>query len=54
MLSYLNDEHYHRENPDDASKPVCDPDRIRGVLAIRTQVERRGQAPCPKCWPAEE
>lgn len=54
VLSYLNDEHYHRENPDDASKPVCDPDRIRGVLAIRTQVERRGQAPCPKCWPAEE
>lgn len=53
VISYLDDEHYHREIPDEESKPVCDPARIRGVLAIRTQVERHGQTPCPECWPDE-
>ncbi|HEY7822485.1 MAG TPA: hypothetical protein VIG24_06625 [Acidimicrobiia bacterium] len=51
VLSYMDDEHYHREDPDKESKPVCQPERTRGVLAIRTQVERRGQTPCPRCWP---
>lgn len=54
MLSYMDDQHYHREDPDKESKPACEPERTRGVLAIRTQVERRGQNPCPRCWPDVE
>lgn len=51
VLSYMEDDSYHREHPDDRSRPACDPTRTRGVPAIRTEAERRGQTPCPKCWP---
>jgi hypothetical protein len=53
VISYMDDDHYHREHPDEASRPACETKRIRGVAAIRTQAERRGQTPCPKCWPEE-
>ena len=51
VLSYMSEDHYHRIDSDDDMRPACEPERIRGVLAIRTQVERRGQTPCPRCWP---
>lgn len=51
VLSYMSEHHYHRSHPDDDLRPACRPERIRGVLAIRTEVERRGQTPCPECWP---
>lgn len=51
VLSYMSEDHYHRIDSDDEMRPACEPERIRGVLAIRTQVERRGQTPCPRCWP---
>lgn len=53
VISYMGEEHYHREDPGKELRPACEPARIRGVPAIRTQVERRGQKPCPKCWPDE-
>ena len=53
VISYMDDDHYHREHPDESSRPACDAKRIRGVPAIRTEAERRGQTPCPKCWPEE-
>lgn len=51
VLSYLGDDHYHASLPDDDLRPVCQPERIRGVPAIRSEAERRGQTPCPSCWP---
>lgn len=51
VISYMSEDHYHRSHPDDDQRPVCQPKRLRGVLAIRTQAERRGQTPCPDCWP---
>jgi hypothetical protein len=54
VVSYLDDDHYHREHPDKISRPACNPTRIRGVMAIRSEAERDGQTPCPKCWPEEE
>lgn len=50
VISYMDDDHYHREHPAETSRPACDPKRIRGVPAIRTQAECRGQTPCPECW----
>lgn len=54
VISYMTDDHYHREHPDEASRPACQPTRIRGVIAIRTEAERRGQTACPQCWPEME
>jgi hypothetical protein len=54
VLSYMSEPHYHRPHPDDESRPACAPDRIRGVVAIRTQAERRGQTACPICWPEND
>jgi hypothetical protein len=51
VLSYLGEAHYHRRKPDDDERPVCQPKRLRGVLAQRFKVERDGQDPCPLCWP---
>lgn len=53
VISYMSDDHYHREHPDEKSRPACKPTRIRGVMAIRAQAGRRGQTPCPKCWPGD-
>jgi hypothetical protein len=53
IISYLDDDHYHREHPDKISRPACHPTRIRGVIAIRSESERDGQTPCPECWPKE-
>ena len=53
VISYMSEDHYHRSHPDDELRPACRPDRIRGVVAIRTQAERRGQTPCRLCWPDE-
>lgn len=53
VITYMNESHYHRSRPDDDLRPVCQPDRIRGVLAIRIQIERWGQTPCPECWPED-
>lgn len=53
VLSYLGEDHYHQRDSDDDMRPACQPQRIRGVTAIRTEAERRGQTPCPKCWPDE-
>lgn len=53
VISYMNEEHYHRSDPNDELRPACRPDRIRGVVAIRTQAERRGQTACPRCWPKD-
>ena len=54
VLSYLGEAHYHRRNPDDDERPVCQPKRARGVLALRFKVERDGQDPCPLCWPGSD
>lgn len=51
VLSYMSEQHYHRTHPDDDLRPACRPERIRGVVAIRSEVERKGQTPCPECWP---
>ncbi|HUG08367.1 MAG TPA: hypothetical protein VMP13_05670 [Acidimicrobiia bacterium] len=53
VLSYLGEENYPRSHPDDDLRPLCRPRRIRGVMAIRMDVERRGLGPCPDCWPEE-
>jgi hypothetical protein len=53
VISYMSESHFHRGHPDDDLRPVCQPDRIRGVLAIRIQAERWGQTPCPECWPED-
>lgn len=53
VVSYLGDDHYHREDPNEPSRPACNSTRIRGVPAIRTEAERSGQTPCPECWPEE-
>ncbi|HUG07863.1 MAG TPA: hypothetical protein VMP13_03020 [Acidimicrobiia bacterium] len=50
----MSEPHYHRPHSDDEARPACAPERIRGVVAIRTQAERRGQTACPKCWPDED
>lgn len=54
VISYMSDDHYHREHPDETSRPACDVTRIPGVMAMRAQAERRGQTPCPECWPEIE
>lgn len=54
VISYMGDDHYHREDPGQAQKPACNPQRIRGVPAIRTEAERRGQTPCSRCWPPND
>lgn len=51
VVSYLGEDHYHRSDEEDDMRPACHPERIRGVVAIRTEAERRGQTPCPECWP---
>lgn len=53
VLSYMGDDHYHRSHDEDNLRPVCRPTRIRGVVAIRFEAEKRGQEPCPECWPSE-
>ena len=53
VLTYMSEDHYHRIDPDDEMRPACAPERIRGVLSIRTQAERRGQTSCPRCWPED-
>lgn len=53
VISYLNEPYYHRGHPDSDLRPACTPERIRGVMAIRVLVERRGQKPCPQCWPTK-
>lgn len=51
VLSYQGEPHYHQSHHDDDLRPVCQPKRIRGVLANRLKLERDGQSPCPACWP---
>lgn len=53
VVSYLGEDHYHRSDEKDDMRPACHPERIRGVVAIRTEAERRGQTPCPECWPSK-
>lgn len=53
VLSYLGERNYHRSHPEDDLRPLCQPRRIRGVLAIRMDVERRGLSACPDCWPKQ-
>lgn len=53
VVSYMSEPHYHRGLEGDDLRPTCHPNRIRGVLVIRRQAEKRGQTPCPRCWPPD-
>lgn len=53
ILTYMSESHYHRRSDDDDMRPTCRPERVRGVLGIRREAERRGQTPCPQCWPLD-
>lgn len=54
VLNYMSEDHYHRSHPDDDLRPVCHPTRLRGVMTIRTEAERRGLSPCPECWRSDD
>lgn len=53
VLAYMGEPHFHRPLESDQERPVCNPKRMRGVVAMRVRAERDGQTPCPNCWPDE-
>ena len=53
VISYIGEDHYHREHAERPSRPACDPGRRIAAPALRTQAENRGNTPCPECWPNE-
>lgn len=53
VLVYMGEPYFHRLSEEDPERPACNPQRMRGVTAMRVRAERDGQTRCPLCWPED-
>lgn len=47
------DPHFHRRDPDQPNRPVCQPIRDPGVLTPLLRARDLGLIRCRQCWPED-